>query len=146
MISNQFQKQSFSLTRTVKVRPPTRSLASKTTGVSPLAFNSLAALRPANLRKDRDKLRTDLTQFLHCTYRPIMIVTRGYTSEYWNAIRKGEIFTVADVTLLFLFLEESDFTKLNMLDSIVQWQHWTMLDCSVLSLPPVLHAALSAVR
>lgn len=35
-----------SLTRTVKVRPPTRFLASSTTGFSPLAFNSLAALKP----------------------------------------------------------------------------------------------------
>lgn len=43
----QFQKNDLSLTRTVKVRPPTRFLASNTTGFSPLAFNSLAALKPA---------------------------------------------------------------------------------------------------
>lgn len=41
------------LTRTVKVRPPTRSLASRTTVFSPLAFNSFAALKPANERRNR---------------------------------------------------------------------------------------------
>lgn len=57
--SDQFQHQSFVLTRAVKVRPPTRSLASKTTGVSPLARNSLAALRPAHLYKYTIKLRIE---------------------------------------------------------------------------------------
>lgn len=40
------------LTCTVKVRPPTRSLASRTTGLSPLAFNSFAALKPADRKRN----------------------------------------------------------------------------------------------
>ena len=42
----------------MKVRPPTRSLASRTTGFSPLAFNSLAALNPENETvREREKRR-----------------------------------------------------------------------------------------
>lgn len=48
MPTRQWKKTGPTLTLAVKVRPPTRSRASNTTGFSPVAFNSLAALKPAD--------------------------------------------------------------------------------------------------